>query len=209
MFKTRTLIPLEAATIALFAVAATWLMAAPGTVPEWEQETFRAINRLPDWLFPVVWGPMQLGAIVGALIVALLLFLFRHRSPAATFAMTVAVGWLIAQGVKTIVARDRPLGAGLDTIIRGVDMSGFGFVSGHTTVAFAGATVIWVCFGRRWGAFAYGLAAVVGFARIYVGAHLPLDVIGGAATGTLVAGTITWVEQRAWRWRNISLPADP
>jgi glycosyltransferase 2 family protein len=35
----------------------------------------------------------------------------------------------------------------------------------------------------------YGLAGVVGVARIHVGAHLPLDVLGGAALGSLMGWT--------------------
>ena len=33
-------------------------------------------------------------------------------------------------------------------------------------------------------------AAVVGFSRIYAGAHLPVDVLGGAALGVLVSESV-------------------
>ena len=204
----RSLLPIEVALIALIAVVATWVIAAPGTVPGWEQDMFAALNGLPGWLFPLVWAPMQLGSVAGALFVAVVLFGTRRRIAATTLASAALSGWLVARAVKEIVARERPLAVGLDTVIRGVDSSGFGFISGHTTVAFAVATVIWVFFGRRRGSVAYAVAAVVGFARIYVGAHLPLDVIGGAAAGTLVAGTVTWIEVRVWPWRQSPLTSD-
>ena len=37
-----------------------------------------------------------------------------------------------------------------------------------------------------WRAASVGLAATVAFARVHVGAHLPLDVVGGAALGVLL-----------------------
>jgi undecaprenyl-diphosphatase len=43
---------------------------------------------------------------------------------------------------------------------------------------------------RRWRPVAWALAGVVALARVYVGAHLPLDVVGGAALGVVV-GTLT------------------
>jgi undecaprenyl-diphosphatase len=41
-----------------------------------------------------------------------------------------------------------------------------------------------------------GLAAAVGAARVYVGAHLPLDVAGGAGLGLVVDGALGLVWPR-------------
>jgi undecaprenyl-diphosphatase len=60
------------------------------------------------------------------------------------------------------------------------------FPSGHAASAFAAATVIaWA--SRRLAIPAYLLATLVAWSRVYVGVHWPLDVIGGAVLGTLVA----------------------
>ena len=190
----RSLIPIEVAAAALLAVAATWVIASPGSVPGWEGTLFERINGLPDWLFAFIWTPMQLGSLIGALVVTVGLFAAKRKTCALTYVVATGVAFAVALAVKEIVARQRPLGAGLEAIVRGVDASGFGFISGHTAVAFAGATVMWVFYGRRWGTLAYLIAMVVGLARVYVGAHLPLDVIGGAATGALIGGAVTWVE---------------
>ena len=58
-------------------------------------------------------------------------------------------------------------------------------MSGHTTIAFALATVLTGMLPGRWRWVPYPLACGVGFARIYYGAHLPLDVLGGAGLGIL------------------------
>ena len=63
---------------------------------------------------------------------------------------------------------------------------GLGFVSGHATVAFALATVQRPYRSRSWTVGAYALAILVAFARVHLGAHLLLDVIGGAALGVLL-----------------------
>ena len=60
------------------------------------------------------------------------------------------------------------------------------FPSGHSATAFACATVI------AWGSPrlavpAFVLAALVAWSRVYVGVHWPLDMLGGAALGVLVA----------------------
>ena len=56
------------------------------------------------------------------------------------------------------------------------------FPSGHTTIAFACATVL-TFLQPRLGPALFLLAAAIGFSRIYVGVHYPLDVLGGAVLG--------------------------
>jgi undecaprenyl-diphosphatase len=60
------------------------------------------------------------------------------------------------------------------------------FPSGHAATSFAAATVLSFAFPRLAPAL-FLLAAAVGFSRVYVGVHYPLDVLGGAVLGVLVA----------------------
>jgi glycosyltransferase 2 family protein len=76
--------------------------------------------------------------------------------------------------------------------VRESGIHGAGYVSGHTAVAFALATVVAPLVPRGWRWAPFALAAVVGLSRIYFGAHLPLDVIGGAGLG-VVCGAVAWV----------------
>jgi membrane-associated phospholipid phosphatase len=60
------------------------------------------------------------------------------------------------------------------------------FPSGHAATSFACATVLSVLVPRAAPAF-FVLAAAIAYSRLYVGVHWPLDVVGGAALGVLIA----------------------
>jgi membrane-associated phospholipid phosphatase len=60
------------------------------------------------------------------------------------------------------------------------------FPSGHSATAFACATVL-AWYDRRLAVPAFVLAAAIAWSRVYVGVHWPLDVLGGAVLGVLVA----------------------
>jgi membrane-associated phospholipid phosphatase len=60
------------------------------------------------------------------------------------------------------------------------------FPSGHATSAFACATVIaWQAPRLAFPSFL--LAGAIAWSRVYVGVHWPLDVLGGAGLGILIA----------------------
>jgi undecaprenyl-diphosphatase len=73
--------------------------------------------------------------------------------------------------------------------------SGSSFPSGHTATSFACATVLSFFVPRAAPAF-YLLALAIGFSRIYVGVHWPLDVLGGAVLGVAVGLAVTALLRR-------------
>jgi undecaprenyl-diphosphatase len=90
-----------------------------------------------------------------------------------------------AKVLKDTIQRGRP-GELLDHVnLRESDLDGQGYVSGHTTIAFALGTVLTPLLPGRWRWVPFAIASGVGFARVYYGAHLPLDVLGGAGLGIL------------------------
>ena len=69
------------------------------------------------------------------------------------------------------------------------------FPSGHTAVSFAAATAIYAI-NRKWGIAAYAFAVLMGFSRLYLGVHFPLDVLGGALVGTVAAKIVIGLMKR-------------
>ena len=87
---------------------------------------------------------------------------------------------------KYVVQRDRPPTVVLDPEpLVGVPSTS-SFPSGHTSTSFACAYVI-SRLAPRLTVYVFVLAALIGFSRIYVGVHYPLDVLAGAILGVLVA----------------------
>jgi glycosyltransferase 2 family protein len=65
-----------------------------------------------------------------------------------------------------------------------------GWVSGHTAVATTLAAVAAPALPVWARPVAVGVVATTGFGRMYVGAHLPLDLVGGAGLGLMIAATV-------------------
>lgn len=149
-----------------------------------EEDLFRLVNDLPGVISPLVMVVMQGGNVFASLAVAGAALAARARRLAVDVALAGPLAWIAAKGVKALIERPRPVGF-LEDLHR-VGPSGLGFVSGHTAVAAAIATAAAPYLPRRARRLLWVLVWVVGLSRIYVGAHLPLDIVGGAALGWMI-----------------------
>jgi undecaprenyl-diphosphatase len=151
---------------------------------------FRAINDhaggvFLDRFFLVVTdlGTVWLGATL-----ALLTYWLRAkptRAELAALSRVVTLGFVIGMvtvGLKWLFQRPRPSVVLENIHIVGPRLTMNSFPSGHTMTAFAILAVLFVV-DRKIAWWALPLAVLVGFSRIYLGAHFPSDVFSGACIG--------------------------
>ena len=168
------------------------LMATAGAVRRdrvgaWEAGTFRAVNGLPDALYPPAWAVMQLGAFGAVPASAFTAWRAGDGELAARLLLGGTGAWAAAKLVKQVVRRPRPVALLPGIHGRGRDAAGLGYLSGHAAVAVTLGAAALPRLGPVAGALILTAMPLVGLTRLYVGAHLPLDIAGGAALG-LAAG---------------------
>ena len=73
---------------------------------------------------------------------------------------------------------------------RDAPLEGLSFVSGHAIIAWAVATLLWPYLPGRWRWVPVGIATANAVARVYLGAHNPLDVVGGGAIGVAIGALL-------------------
>jgi len=177
-----------AASLAVFAVCA--LAAADGRVGAAERAVFHAVNGLPGWLYGPMLLAQYLGVLAMPLVVAVAALAWRRWRLAAALALIVPLKLAAEKVPKLLVHRERPGTTVPDAILHGVPRAGLSFTSGHAIITFAIAGLLVLVLPRRWGVVAVALASLNAVARVYLGAHNPLDVVGGAAVGVALAAVL-------------------
>jgi undecaprenyl-diphosphatase len=109
----------------------------------------------------------------------------RTRFAAAHTSVALLVAFLISQIIKRSVSRERPaeIGRG-NTVLQAPDR--FSFPSGHSAASMAVAAMYALTYPSL-GIWLLPLAVLVGYSRVALGVHYPLDVVAGQAIGLLTA----------------------
>lgn len=157
-----------------------------------------------DWLFRAI-TQFGSGFVAGPLLITLVLVNIRREQFIRVIlcgAIGLTLGGAVNSQVKHIVHRQRPAvyfaqqASGstvsgktqiVPTETRTVRLLGpayrsRSFPSGHTNTAFAAAMFCSMLLGGWWFA-SFVLATCVGYSRIYLGVHFPLDAAAGALLG--------------------------
>lgn len=185
MGRPRTRVLVGAGALALTAAA----VRSDGVGPV-EAHTFAAVNSLPDGVAGPTWTVMQTGNLLAAPVAAALAGASGHRRTARLLLVSGTTAWALAKVVKGVVRRPRPTTLLPTVRRRGRVQKGSGFVSGHAAVAASLCAAALPELPAPYRRAALAMVLSVGAARLYVGAHLPLDVVGGIALGVAVEGAV-------------------
>ncbi len=173
---------LRLALASTLALVSAWAAdrAAPTIV---EINVFRLVNQLPAPVGAPLLGIMQAGALLAVPAFALLALLGGRRRLAAIVLWGGLTAWALAKLGQWLVDEDPPILRLSRVVQHGVAHTGTSFPSTHVAVAAGLAAVAGPYLARPGRRLLWLVTALVAVARLYVGLHLPVDVVGGLALG--------------------------
>jgi membrane-associated phospholipid phosphatase len=167
--------------LATFALAAS--MALSDRPTGWEYSFFMAINGWSEGWYRLFTIVTFFGSTWIALISVVGLFTAKLYRLAWRLAVTIIGAYGVAFLAKHFIGRERPLELFSGVHAR-IAESGMGFPSGHATVSTVIALTLWPYLPKRARYIVVPLfIGVVCLSRLYLGVHIPLDLIGGVAVG--------------------------
>jgi undecaprenyl-diphosphatase len=136
-------------------------------------------NPACDKLMPLLsflgnWGMVW---IIAALV---FIILKKHRQLGINLLLSLLLCTLIGNTlIKPLVERVRPCNVNMLYALLIARPEDFSFPSGHTTTSFGAAVTIFY-YNKKMGVWAFVLAALIAFSRLYLYVHYPSDVLAGA-----------------------------
>ena len=159
-------------------------------VPGWDAALFRVINDWPESFFhfflvaTIFHESLWIAVVAVVLAFAARMYRLSWRLAACSIA-----GYGIALIGKHVIDRARPEGLLTDIHVR-ITETGNGFPSGHTMIITIVMLALLPYLPWRWRWIIPIPIILMGLSRVYLGVHMPLDIIGGFAIGV---GVISFV----------------
>jgi membrane-associated phospholipid phosphatase len=207
----RTAVTLAIGGTSVLAIAVTARLAVQPGVQRAQTGAVRWFNHPPQPFAAVLAAANPLLRPVPLFVVAIVLagwiyLSARHTAQRLEELRALAVSCLVAKvvghGLKALADQERPLAvlSGLDTHGYPTSPRGNAYPSAHTALVVAAVAGLWPW--MRWPQRVAGLvfAVLVASNRLYIGAHWPIDVLGGLAVG-LLSASLAWLIAARWPLR--------
>ncbi len=172
-----------------------------------DTRVFYAVNHLArdtPWLHAIVSGYASYGIALFAVLMLTAWWIARREANPARMAAAVwtPLGVLIAlainQPIADAVGENRPCNALHDIVVLHCNTDA-GFPSDHAVMAGAATVGLWLV-SRSLGVLTALAAGVMAFARVYIGAHYPQDVLAGFVLGAVVGLAGYALARTVLRW---------
>jgi undecaprenyl-diphosphatase len=133
--------------------------------------------------------------VIGALVAYLVRVPHSWLAIKRLLPSVVLATWIVEYPIKAFFRRRRPFARIVEALVIGKKPGSWSFPSGHTASSFASAWILASVWPKRAPVF-FTLAGLVGFSRIYLGAHYPGDVASGAIAGTVLSELVRRLVKR-------------
>ncbi len=177
---------------------------ASGGAGPLEQNTFRTVNSLSQHLL-ILFGIASIFGTIGfAVIVSFVVMVRKHYATALKILLASLASYYTAYALKLLDIRARPYVFLQNVQVREANSIGtYGFPSGHAAVATVLAMMAYIYLPKRWHKLITGLVIMVCLSRLYLGVHLPMDLVGGFAIGLFFGGLFNFAFGSK---RNVAIP---
>lgn len=184
--------PLIALLLGFSLIALSLLWSAGQRLDVWVFATLNLRGYHSRWMDRGMWLTTQIGNAGFAALLTGGAYAWGNRPLAIELTLGTLTLWVVVELIKALTDRARPFNLLRETRVIGWREPGLSFPSGHTAQTFF---VVTLCLSQlhlplELAVGSYGIAALVAFTRVYVGAHYPRDVLAGAILG-LVWGTLS------------------
>ncbi len=157
-----------------------------------ERPVFEFVNSMPQSLHDPLYAATQFGGISSLIIWVGIAWYLINRRGAVSVAATGFLAWTLAKVAKVAIGRGRPQDLLTQVhLFSGEIFSGQGFPSGHATFSAACATILYYQIAKKYRKYLLAIVFLVGLSRMYLGAHFPLDIVGGWALGAFIGAAVS------------------